>query len=79
MPYYVAGVAVAIGFKMNLFNIGADGQYRLAALLAAGAGAAVILPAPLHVAFVFVVAIVVGGAVRRHRRHPQGDRAASTR
>ena len=62
VPYYVAGVAVAIGFKMNLFNIGAAGQYQLAALLAAGAGAAVSLWAPLHVLFVFVVAIVVGGA-----------------
>jgi simple sugar transport system permease protein len=62
VPYYVAGVAVAIGFKMGLFNIGADGQYRLAALLAAAAGAAVSLPAPLHVGFIFVVAIAVGGA-----------------
>ena len=62
VPYYVAGVAVAIGFKMNLFNIGAAGQYQLAALLAAGAAAAVTLPAPIHVAFVFLVAIVVGGA-----------------
>jgi simple sugar transport system permease protein len=26
VPYYIAGVAVAIGFKMNLFNIGANGQ-----------------------------------------------------
>ena len=36
MPYYIAGVAVAIGFKMSLFNIGVDGQYLLAALFAAG-------------------------------------------
>ena len=28
-------VAVAIGFRMNLFNIGVDGQYRLAAMFAA--------------------------------------------
>ncbi len=62
VPYYVAGVAVAIGFKMGLFNIGADGQYRLAALLAAAAGAAVTLPAPLHVGFIFLVAISVGAA-----------------
>ncbi len=62
VPYYVAGVAVAIGFKMALFNIGADGQYRLAALLAAAAGAAVTLPAPLHVAFIFLVAVSVGAA-----------------
>ena len=38
-PYYLAGVAVAIGFKMNLFNIGVEGQYRLAALVAAAVGA----------------------------------------
>ncbi|MGZ8691045.1 MAG: ABC transporter permease, partial [Aeromicrobium sp.] len=25
--YYLSGVAVAIGFRMNLFNIGVDGQY----------------------------------------------------
>jgi simple sugar transport system permease protein len=62
VPYYVAGVAVAIGFKMNLFNIGAAGQYQLAALLAAAAGASVSLWAPLHIAFVFVVAIVTGAA-----------------
>ena len=62
VPYYVAGVAVAIGFKMNLFNIGAAGQYQLAALFAAAAGASVSLWAPLHIAFVFVVAIVVGAA-----------------
>ena len=61
-PYYVAGVAVAIGFRMNLFNIGVDGQYRLAALLAASVGAAVDLPAVLHVALIMVVAMVVGGA-----------------
>lgn len=62
VPYYVAGVAVAIGFKMNLFNIGANGQYQLAALLAAAAGASVSLWAPLHIAFIFVVAVVVGAA-----------------
>ncbi len=62
VPYYVAGVAVAIGFKMNLFNIGVDGQYRLAALLAAAVGAAVDLPPVLHVTLIMVVAMVVGGS-----------------
>jgi ABC-type uncharacterized transport system permease subunit len=62
VPYFVAGVAVAIGFKMGLFNIGADGQYRLAALVAAGAGAAVSLPAPIHVTFILLVAMAVGAA-----------------
>jgi simple sugar transport system permease protein len=60
VPLYVAGLAVAIGFKMNLFNIGVEGQYRLAALLSAAAGAAVVLPAPLHVAFIMLVAMAVG-------------------
>lgn len=62
VPYYVSGVAVAIGFKMNLFNIGANGQYLLAALIAAWAGSQVTLPAPLHVTFILAVAVVVGAA-----------------
>jgi len=53
---------VALGFKMGLFNIGADGQYRIGALLAAAAGAAVSLPAPLHVLFIVLVAMVGAGA-----------------
>jgi simple sugar transport system permease protein len=60
VPYYVAGVAVAIGFKMNLFNIGANGQYLLAALFAAWVGAEIDLPAPLHVTVIMLVAITVG-------------------
>jgi ABC-type uncharacterized transport system permease subunit len=62
VPLFVAGLAVAIGFKMNLFNIGVEGQYRIAALLSAAAGAAVTLPAPLHIAFIMLVAMVAGAA-----------------
>ncbi len=58
--YYLAAMAVAIGFRMNLFNIGVDGQYRLAALLAAYVGGAVSLPAPLHIALIVMVAMIVG-------------------
>jgi simple sugar transport system permease protein len=47
---------------MNLFNIGTEGQYLLAAFFAAAAGAAVDLPTGLHVAFILFVAIGVGGA-----------------
>ncbi len=61
VPYYIAGVAVAVGFKMNLFNIGSNGQYLLAALVAGWAGAEVSLPPPLHVPFIIAVAISVGG------------------
>ncbi|WP_283138575.1 ABC transporter permease [Rhizohabitans arisaemae] len=58
--YYFSALAVAIGFRMNLFNIGVDGQYRLAALIAAAVGGAVTLPAPLHVTLTVLVAVLVG-------------------
>jgi simple sugar transport system permease protein len=58
--YYLSAVAVAIGFRMNLFNIGVDGQYRLAAMLAAAAGGALHLPPVVHVAVIVVVAMLVG-------------------
>jgi simple sugar transport system permease protein len=58
--YYLSAIAVAIGFRMNLFNIGVDGQYRLAAMLAAAVGGAVVLPPVLHVGLVILVAMLVG-------------------
>ncbi len=58
--YYLAALAVAVGFKMNLFNIGVDGQYRLAAMLAAVVGTSVELPGPLHILLVVLVAMFVG-------------------
>jgi general nucleoside transport system permease protein len=60
IPYYLAGIAAAVGFHLRLFNIGIDGQYRLAAFAAAVIGAAVALPAPLHVALIVTVAVTVG-------------------
>ncbi|MFV2176167.1 ABC transporter permease [Actinomadura sp. LOL_016] len=59
--YYLSAVAVAIGFRMGLLNIGVDGQYRLAAFLAAVLGGALTLPAPLGQLLVIVAAMVVGG------------------
>ncbi|HEY7483402.1 MAG TPA: ABC transporter permease [Streptosporangiaceae bacterium] len=58
--YYLSALAVAIGFRMNLFNIGVDGQYRLAAMLAAVVGGAVHLPAVIHVTLIVLTAMVVG-------------------
>ncbi|MEV6688381.1 ABC transporter permease [Streptomyces sp. NPDC051578] len=58
--YYLAALAVAIGFRMNLFNIGVDGQYRLAAMMSAVVGTAVSLPGPLHVLLIVVVAMLTG-------------------
>ncbi|MFJ1745508.1 ABC transporter permease [Streptomyces sp. NPDC088116] len=58
--YYLAALAVAVGFRMNLFNIGVDGQYRLAAMMAALVGARVDLPGPLQIALIVIVAMLVG-------------------
>jgi len=59
VPLFLAGLAVAVGFRMGLFNIGVEGQYRLATIVAAAAGAAVTLPGPLHVGLIVVVAMLV--------------------
>jgi simple sugar transport system permease protein len=59
-PLIISGVAVAIGFKMNLFNIGVEGQYRLATLFAAVVGATVNLPAIAHVSFCIAIAMLTG-------------------
>ena len=61
-PYYLSAVAVAIGFRMNLFNIGVDGQYRLAAMLAAAFGGAVSLPNGVRQVAIILVAMLVGAA-----------------
>ena len=58
--YYLSALAVAIGFRMNLFNIGVDGQYRFAAFSAAVVGGAVTLPKPLHILLIITVAVLVG-------------------
>ncbi|SOD71979.1 simple sugar transport system permease protein [Jatrophihabitans sp. GAS493] len=60
--YYLSAVAVAIGFRMNLFNIGVDGQYRMAAMLAAAFGGAVVLPKGIHQIAIIIVAMLVGAA-----------------
>ncbi|MEV0737282.1 ABC transporter permease [Streptomyces sp. NPDC050549] len=58
--YYIAALAVALGFRMNLFNIGVDGQYRLGAVMTAVVGAHIGLPAVLQVPLLLLVAILTG-------------------
>jgi len=60
--YYLSAVAVAIGFRMNLFNIGVDGQYRLAAMLAGAFAGSVSLPNGLRQAATILVAMLAGAA-----------------
>jgi len=59
-PLYLSGVAVAIGFRMNLFNIGVEGQYIFAAIIAAKVGAEINLPPVLHVSVIILTAMVAG-------------------
>jgi simple sugar transport system permease protein len=59
IPLFLAGLAVAIAFRMGLFNIGVEGQYRLATVVAAGVGAAIALPGPLHILVIVLVAMTV--------------------
>jgi simple sugar transport system permease protein len=60
IPLYIAGVAAAIGFRMNLFNIGVEGQYIVAALMAAKVGAEIELWAPLHLTVIILAAMGAG-------------------
>lgn len=60
IPLFIAGLAVAVGFKMNLFNIGVEGQYTLAALLSAYVGAITPVPGVLRIILILLVAMTVG-------------------
>jgi simple sugar transport system permease protein len=62
VPLILSAVAVAIGFKMNLFNIGVEGQFLIGMFFAAVAGTYVHLPSVLHVTFILVVAMGAGAA-----------------
>ena len=57
---YLSAVAVAIGFKMNLFNIGVDGQYRIASFTAAVFAGAHFLPGWLNIIVAILVSIATG-------------------
>jgi ABC-type uncharacterized transport system permease subunit len=62
MVYYLSAVAVSIGFRMNLFNIGVEGQYSLAAFGAAYVGGQLTGGGPFHVVIEVLVAVLVGAA-----------------
>ncbi len=56
-PLIFSATAVAVGFKMGMFNIGVEGQYLFGAFMAAVIGAEFSLPAPLHVAVMLLLAM----------------------
>lgn len=60
-PLILAGLAVAVGFRTGLFNIGARGQMFIGGLAALWVGLHVELPALLHIPLAIVAGIVGGG------------------
>lgn len=59
---YLSGAAVAIGFRMNLFNIGVDGQYRVGMFTAAWFAGNGWLPGPLNVLVAVTLSMVAAAA-----------------
>jgi simple sugar transport system permease protein len=63
VPYILLSLAVAVGFKTGLFNIGAEGQFYIGAISAAWAGQAFHgLPAIIHLPLSLAVG-ALGGAI----------------
>jgi len=62
IPLFLAGLAVAMAFQANVFNIGVEGQYFIGGLVGAVAGIYLRLPAYLHLPVV-VLASMAGGAL----------------
>lgn len=65
IPFVIAGLAVALGFKAGLFNIGAEGQLYIGATLAVWVGFSPVfagLPQLIHLPLV-IVSGIIGGAL----------------
>ncbi len=62
-PLVLAGLAVGVGFKAGLFNIGGTGQVLVGGFVAALAGGAVATQAPFVAVPVAIVAGAIGGAL----------------
>ncbi|KAA3665465.1 MAG: ABC transporter permease [Chloroflexi bacterium] len=61
-PYIFAGLAVALGFRVGLFNIGVEGQLFIGAIFAVAAGVFLKgLPAIIHIPLALLAAIIGGG------------------
>lgn len=65
-PLLLTGLAVALGLRAGLFNIGAQGQMTCGALAAAlagqaGAASAFGMPSPLRIALVLLIGAAAGG------------------
>jgi simple sugar transport system permease protein len=61
-PYIFSGLAVALGFRCGLFNIGAEGQFFIGALCSAYVGYAFKMPWYIHLPLA-LLAGALGGAI----------------
>ncbi len=60
-PLILAGLATALSFRVNLFNIGVEGQYYIGAIVAAYVGYALTgLPRIVHLPLVLLVGVAAG-------------------
>jgi simple sugar transport system permease protein len=59
---YISALAAAIGFRMNLFNIGVEGQYIVASYGAATLAGAAIFPGALNIVIPLMFAVLLGAA-----------------
>ena len=57
IPLYISAIAVAVGFKMGLFNIGVEGQYLVGSIVAAFVGSQFSIITPLHILFITLIAV----------------------
>ncbi len=62
-PLILAGVAVIVGLKAGLFNIGAQGQLVFGSITAAYVGYRLKLPTAIHIPFTLLVGAVTGAGV----------------
>lgn len=62
-PYIFAGLAVALGFRAGVFNIGAEGQLYMGAIFSVYAGYSIVgVPAIIHIPLA-LLAGALGGAI----------------
>jgi simple sugar transport system permease protein len=62
-PLLLGGLAVGVGFKAGLFNIGGQGQFLLGGTMAAGVGAALgTAPAPIAIGAALIAGMLGGAA-----------------
>ena len=60
-PYILTGLSIAFAFKTGLFNIGAEGQFIIGALVATLVGYSIRLPAIIHIPLTMILAGLAGG------------------